>query len=113
MCRGKVDQWTGGQDNTGALVTTGQLWSVRIMMILLHQHHVLTSPHLTSPQLCVSNIQNNDKLDNIKIYAAIQSFYSEHYIYILYNIYIMLRIAYIYIYMKYCTPTLHNLFYVC
>ena len=60
MCRGKVDQWTGAKDNTGALVsTTGHLWLVGIIVLLSY-----------SP-VCVSNLQNdNSKLNNMKIHAA-------------------------------------------
>ena len=45
MCRGKVDQWTGDQDITGALVSTGQLWSAGI--IILHPTSTLQSESAT------------------------------------------------------------------
>ena len=70
MCRGKVDQWTGVQDSSGALVSTGQLWSVGIIRIL--------RPHLTSPLPCQQYriIIYNSKLNNIKIWAANAMYHS-------------------------------------
>ena len=63
MCRGKVDQWTGGQDTTGApLVSSGQ-------SELLYSPHLALASHLSLSTLCQ---HNNAKLDNIQIYAVIQ-----------------------------------------